>query len=236
MTNLIKLLSSLTFLLFGTLTLANQGLSVITITTDDPEDYVEWLTDNQPIFQKAAGDTVIASGICSPMAGGRTMNEHYVWSFHPSTSAMLSGNQYNDPDSQRAIRKISSKRELVRRDMWTIAKGDELAEAGSTAANYNVISRTTNVNEYVEGLTALENAAAKNGHPNITFALYVASSAGDRAGTVMVSVQAPTSNELGAFLDQRQSSWMAAALQSFDTIRTPIEDFVMQCTTLTVNS
>ena len=52
----------------------------------------------------------------------------------------------------------------------------------------------------------------------------------------MVSVQAPTSNELGAFLDQRQSSWMAEALQSFDTIRTPIEDFVMQCTTLTVNS
>ena len=74
MTNLIKLLSSFTFLLFGTFALANQGLSVITITTDDPEDYVEWLTDNQPIFQKAAGDTVIASGICSPMAGGRSMN------------------------------------------------------------------------------------------------------------------------------------------------------------------
>ena len=71
MTNLIKLLSSLSFLLFGTFALANQGLSVITITTDDPEDYVEWLTDNQPIFQKAAGDTVIASGICSPMAGCR---------------------------------------------------------------------------------------------------------------------------------------------------------------------
>ena len=106
-------------------------------------------------------------------------------------------------------------KELVRRDMWTIAKGDELAEAGSTAANYNVISRTTNINEYVEGLTALENAAAKNGHPNITFALYVASSAGDRAGTVMVSVQAPTSNELGAFLNQEQSSWMAAAASKF---------------------
>ena len=28
-----------------------QGLNVLTITTDDPQGYVEWLTENQPVFQ-----------------------------------------------------------------------------------------------------------------------------------------------------------------------------------------
>ena len=61
--------------------------------------------------------------------------------------------------------------------MWTIAKGNELAEAGSTAANYTTSFLGQRMSMNIEGLTA----QAKNGHPYI-FALYF------RAGTVMVSV------------------------------------------------
>ena len=53
---------------------------------------------------------------------------------------------------------------------------------------------------------------------------------------VMVSVQAETSDELGRFLDQRQSGWMADALSGFDVVRNPVEDFVMNCTTIAVNN
>ena len=48
---------------------ALQGLNVITITTDDPVGYLKWLTESQPVFQEAQGDNVLASGICSPVAG-----------------------------------------------------------------------------------------------------------------------------------------------------------------------
>ena len=41
-----------------------QGLNVITITTDDPQGYVEWLTESQPVFQAAHGDNAAAQGIC----------------------------------------------------------------------------------------------------------------------------------------------------------------------------
>ena len=235
MKNLLKKVSISTLLVISTSIFSMQGLSVITITTDDPEGYVEWLTKNSSVFQEAAGDDVSSSGICSPIAGGREMNEHYVWSFHPSTSAMVSNRQFSNKDAQRAISRISSKRDLVRRDMWSVMKGDAAGEVGTTNANYNVMSETDDANAYLAGITALEKAAIDNGFA-VSFAFYSATAAGDRAGMVMVSVQAETANELGRFLDQRQSSWMAEALSDFDVVRNPVEDFLMNCSTITVNN
>ena len=235
MKNLLKKVSLSSLLVISTSIFSMQGLSVITITTDDPEGYVEWLTKNSSVFQEAAGDDVSSSGICSPIAGGREMNEHYVWSFHPSTSAMVSNRQFSNKDAQRAISRISSKRDLVRRDMWSVMKGDAVGEAGTTNANYNVMSETDDATAYLAGITALEKAANDNGFA-VSFAFYSATAAGDRAGMVMVSVQAETANELGRFLDQRQSSWMAEALSGFDVVRNPVEDFLMNCSTITVNN
>jgi len=235
MKNLLKKVSISSLLVISTSIFSMQGLSVITITTDDPEGYVEWLTQNSSVFQEAAGDDVSSSGICSPIAGGREMNEHYVWSFHPSTSAMVSNRQFSNKDAQRAISKISSKRDLVRRDMWSVMKGDAVGEAGTTNANYNLMSETDDATAYLAGITALEKAANDNGFA-VSFAFYSATAAGDRAGMVMVSVQAETANELGRFLDQRQSSWMAEALSDFDVVRNPVEDFLMNCSTITVNN
>jgi|TARA_B100000035_G_C20968950_1_gene540144 hypothetical protein len=235
MKNLLKKVTVSSLLVISTSIFSMQGLSVITITTDDPEGYVEWLTKNSSVFQEAAGDDVSSSGICSPIAGGREMNEHYVWSFHPSTSAMVSNRQFSNEDAQKAISKISSKRDLVRRDMWSVMKGDAVGEAGTTNANYNVMSETDDANAYLAGITALEKAANDNGFA-VSFAFYSATAAGDRAGMVMVSVQAETANELGRFLDQRQSSWMAEALSGFDVVRNPVEDFLMNCSTITVNN
>jgi len=235
MKNLLKKVTVSSLLVISTSIFSMQGLSVITITTDDPEGYVEWLTKNSSVFQEAAGDDVSSSGICSPIAGGREMNEHYVWSFHPSTSAMVSNRQFSNEDAQKAISKISSKRNLVRRDMWSVMKGDAVGEAGTTNANYNVMSETDDANAYLAGITALEKAANDNGFA-VSFAFYSATAAGDRAGMVMVSVQAETANELGRFLDQRQSSWMAEALSGFDVVRNPVEDFLMNCSTITVNN
>ena len=235
MTNFLKKILITASLFLSASIFSMQGLSVITITTDDPEGYVEWLTKNSSVFQEAAGDDVSSSGICSPIAGGKEMNEHYVWSFHPSTSAMVSNRQFSNKDAQRAISRISSKRDLVRRDMWSVMKGDAAGEAGTTNANYNVMSETDDANAYLAGITALEKAAIDNGFA-VSFAFYSATAAGDRAGMVMVSVQAETANELGRFLDQRQSSWMAEALSDFDVVRNPVEDFLMNCSTISVNN
>ena len=216
---------------------ALQGLNVITITTDDPVGYLKWLTESQPVFQEAQGDDVLASGICSPVAGGADVNEHYVWNFAPSVSAMMSNpGFFSDINVQRAIRKIASKRVVTRRDLMYSIKSGEVGAVGTSTANYNLISSTNDVSGYASALTRMENAAASNGFDDISVALYGSVTSGDRAGTVMASVQAPTPARLGAFFDQRDSAWMSEAMSEFNSIRTPVIDFMMTCTVLSVNN
>ena len=76
------------------------------------------------------------------------------------------------------------------------------------------------------------NAAAENGFGDIEVGVFEASGAGDRAGMVIASVQAPNLSRLGAFMDQRWSSWMSEASQEFPTLRTPEHEWVQTCTTL----
>ena len=214
-----------------------QGLNVITITTDDPQGYVEWLTESQPVFQAAQGDNAAAQGICSPVAGGEFTNEHYVWTIAPSISAMMSNPEFfTDKDVARALRKIANKREVVRRDLMYVIKEAAIDGVGVTNAQYNLTSKTNDVEGYVEALTAMEKAAAANGFDDISVALFGSLAGWDRALTVMASIQAPTPERLGAFFDERQSGWMTEAVADFNALRTPVIDFMMQCTTLSVNN
>ena len=214
-----------------------QGLNVITITTDDPQGYVEWLTESQPVFQAAQGDNAAAQGICSPIAGGEFTNEHYVWTIAPSISAMMSNPEFfTDKDVARALRKIANKREVVRRDLMYVIKEAAIDGVGVTNSQYNLTSKTNDVEGYVEALTAMEKAAAANGFDDISVALFGSLAGGDRALTVMASIQAPTPERLGAFFDERQSGWMTEAVADFNALRTPVIDFMMQCTTLSVNN
>ena len=237
MKTLFKKIIAISFLLLSSATYAAQGLNVITITTDDPQGYVKWLTESQPVFQAAQGDSALAQGICSPIAGGINVNEHYVWTIAPSVSAMMSNpGFFTDKNVVRELRKIAKKREITRRDLMFVIKSGDIGGVGETTANYNVISSTKDVSGYANALTRMEEAASENGFGDITVALWGSVTSGDRAGTVMASVQAPTSERLGAFFDQRDSSWMTEAMSTFDSIRTPVVDFMMQCTTLSVNN
>ena len=112
----------------------------------------------------------------------------------------------------------------------------EIDGVGVTSAQYNLTSKTSDVQGYAAALTAMEEAAAANGFDDISVALFGSLASGDRALTVMASIQAPSSERLGEFFDQRLSSWMSGAVSNFDELRTPVIDFMMQCTTLSVNN
>ena len=187
--------------------------------------------------RQAQGDNAAAQGICSPVAGGEFTNEHYVWTIAPSISAMMSNPEFfTDKDVARALRKIANKREVVRRDLMYVIKEAAIDGVGVTNAQYNLTSKTNDVEGYVEALTAMEKAAAANGFDDISVALFGSLAGGDRALTVMASIQAPTPERLGAFFDERQSGWMTEAVADFNALRTPVIDFMMQCTTLSVNN
>ena len=127
MKTITKKIAFLAMLLSSTSIFSAQGLNVITITTDDPQGYLKWLTESQPVFQAAQGDSALAQGICSPTAGGVDVNEHYVWTIAPSVSAMMSNpGFFTDKNVVRELRKIAKKREITRRDLRKKEKEKEL--------------------------------------------------------------------------------------------------------------
>ena len=229
----ITLSAFLVFTSFGVL--ATRGLGVITITTDEPVKYMKWITNAVPVFKEAWGDNVGAFGICSPSSGAQMMGEHFIWSVSPSLSVgyASSNDVYLHEPSVREINKIVRSRTVERRDTYGIIKNTvRVYGEGETTAQYNLLSRPESVQTYIKAIGALEAAAAENGFDDIEMAVFEASGAGDRAGMVIASVQAPNLSRLGAFMDQRWSSWMADASQEFPTLRVAEHEWIQTCTTL----
>jgi hypothetical protein len=136
----------------------------------------------------------------------------------------------NDADTARAIRKISKKRSVERRDIYEVLKQtSQVSTAGQITAQYNLLSTPSNANDYVEAVKTMEAAAANNGFADVEIAVFSASGAGDRAGMVMASVQAPSMERLGLFLGARSSGWMSEAMKDFDTLRTPEYEWLLNC-------
>jgi len=209
---------------------AQGGLSVITINTDNPADYVGWLKKSTPVFAEAWGDNVASSGICTPISGGEREGNHYVWSLSPSLAATMASVPGSDTSIDKAVKKISKKRTVERRDVYEVIKTtSQVNIAGQLTAQYNLLSTPSNVSAYVEAISAMESAAAKNGFSDVEIAVFQASGAGDRAGMVMASVQAPSTQRLGDFLSQRNAGWMAEAMKDFPSLRKSEHDWLLNC-------
>ena len=230
-----KYFTTIGLLIFSAQLIAGPGLAVTTINTKDAVTYTKWLTESTPKFMEVYGETVASTGICSPISGAEQEGDHYAWAISPSMSALLQSEVrfWNDKSIAKTINKISSKRNIVRKDIYEIIKPAKRAyKVGETTAQYNLLSRPNNVAEYVKTIEAMEAAAAKNGFEDIQMVVFEAFGAGDWARMVMASIQAPNVERLGAFFDQNRSDWMAESMNAFPSMRTPVRDWYLLCTTL----
>ncbi len=194
------------FLIFSTQLIAGPAMNVITINTADALAYNKWLEKSTPTFDAARGELVAASGICSPISGAE------------------------------AIARISSKRSVVKRAIFEVIKpGKTPYKAGETNAQYNLLSRPNDVSQYIQTIAAMEAAAAENGFEDIQMVVFEGFGAGDWARMVMASVQAPSVERLGAFLDEMRSPWMAESMSAFPSLRTPVHDWQLQCRTISAS-
>ena len=119
------------------------------------------------------------------------------------------------------ISKISKKREIKRRDIYNVVKPSNSSySAGVTIAQYNLLSRPNDMSKYIKTIEAMENAASENGFDDIEFVVFEGFGAGDWSRMAMASIQAPSIERLGAFMDARQSDWMAESMSAFPSMRT----------------
>ena len=71
---------------------------------------------------------------------------------------------------------------------------------GDTFANWNVVVETDQPAAYMSGLQRMQAAAAANGFGDISFTGY-SYQTGPETGNMMVVVQGPSGERVGAFLD-----------------------------------
>ena len=227
------------FLIVSTQLIAGPAMNVITINTADAMAYNKWLEKSTPTFDAARGDLVAASGICSPISGAEQEGDHYVWAIAPSMKTLLQSQErlYNDAASTKAIARISSKRSVVKRAIFEIIKsGKTPYKTVETNAQYNLLSKPNDVSKYVQTIAAMEEAAAENGFEDIQMVVFEGFGAGDWARMVMASVQAPSVERLGAFLDEMRSPWMAESMSAFPSLRTPVHDWQLLCRTISASN
>jgi hypothetical protein len=80
----------------------------------------------------------------------------------------------------------------------------------------------------MSGLQRMQAAAAANGFGDISFTGY-SYQTGPETGNMMVVVQGPSGERVGAFLDQTNSSWGAPIMAEFSDMRKLKHGFTMNC-------
>ena len=81
---------------------------------------------------------------------------------------------------------------------------------------------------YVREISEYQELAQANGFEDITLEAYQINT-GDYTGQLMVVIQGPTSQRLGAFLDSRNESWGQSLSNQISKLRYLKRGFIMNC-------
>lgn len=206
---------------------AAPAMSVFTINADDPMGYMKWAEKSGPAIGKAIDASL--GGVCAATAGYYAPGELYYWHIFPDHATAMAASIYNE-SVQKELGKLDVRRSAARADAYRVVLGEPAdLEEGDTFSNWNIVVATDEPERYVEQVAKINAAADENGFEDASLAVY-AYLTGEEAGNMLVVVQAPSENRLGAFLDQMDSQWLAPIMADLSEIRTYRRGFMMNCT------
>ena len=202
------------------------AMSVFTINTSDPLGYMEWARESGKALAEI--NNVVSSGVCQPGYGAEEFGDMYYWSLFENHADSISGNPA-DPVFVRETSKIASKRTVREVDHYSVmTEGSGSFETGQTFSNYNINVKTKNPSAYLSAIAEYEALAQANGFEDITLEAYQINT-GDYTGQMMVAIQGPNSQRLGAFLDSRNESWGQSLSNQISKLRYLKRGFIMNC-------
>ena len=219
-------------LLVPSLLTAQPALSVLTVHTEDKDNYHQWMRKSGPVIGKSIDS--MALGVCDPIRGAEDPHHLYAWSVAKSHSAVMNAmdNMGDNPAVVAAVKDIASQRQIQFRDLWSVVQPPKNAfTMGNVSYNWHVMVKTTRLNDYVKALNAFIKDSEKAGFGDIDMAVYLGNS-GKYAGTTMVVAYAPSAARLGDFFDQRFSPWSMKHMSKFNELRTMAGAFIMRCETV----
>ena len=212
--------------LFSAAVLATPAMTVLTVNTGDPMAYAEWTKSSGEAIAKSVGAGV--GGICLASGGYYKPGELYYWHLFDSHASAMGANSYNKT-IMGELKKLPVDRVVNRSDVYSVVMPSEgTYKRGDTFANWNVVVETDQPSAYMSGLQRMQAAAAANGFGDISFTGY-SYQTGPETGNMMVVVQGPSGERVGAFLDQTNSSWGAPIMAEFSGMRHLKHGFTMNC-------
>jgi len=208
---------------------AAPSMSVFTVNAQNPAAYVDWAGKSGPAIGEAISSTT--AGVCIPTAGFEQPGDLFLYYLFPSAEVGFAS--ATAPMTNAAviseIGKLQTERTVRLVDSYTIMNPTEPNfEIGQSFANWNIIVDTDSPAEYVSELNAFKAAAAENGFEDVAMVAYGIDT-GEHAGKIMASIQAPTPERLGAFIDARSSKWAQKHLKKFAKIREYEHAYTMVC-------
>tara|TARA_B100000965_G_C19384504_1_gene666142 strand:- start:84 stop:770 length:687 start_codon:yes stop_codon:yes gene_type:complete len=205
---------------------AAPAMSVFTINTSDPVAYMEWARGSGKALAEI--NNVVSSGVCQPGYGAEEFGDMYYWSLFENHADSIGGNTV-DPVYIREISKIASKRTIREVDHYSVlTEASGSFETGQTFANYNINVKTKNPAAYLNAISEYQALAQANGFEDITLEAYQINT-GDYTGQMMVVIQGPTPQRLGAFLDSRNENWGQSLTNQIQKLRYLKRGFIMNC-------
>ena len=206
---------------------AAPAMNVFTINnTSDPVAYMEWARGSGKALAEI--NNVVSSGVCQPGYGAEEFGDMYYWSLFENHADSIGG-QTADPVYIREVSKIASKRTVREVDHYSVlTEASGSFETGQTFANYNINVKTKNPAAYLNAKYLNEALAQANGFEDITLEAYQINT-GDYTGQMMVVIQGPTPQRLGAFLDSRNENWGQSLTNQIQKLRYLKRGFIMNC-------
>ena len=205
--------------------LADPMMQIATVETTDASGYAQFVKELTALQVEAGAK--LTTAVWVPIAAGKAINEVYYVAEYANAKDWL---------ESAAIMAENAKIDALRKNMdakRTITEGvvyAQIRDQGDLpdAKVMNTDVRPTDAAAYAKALDILDALMDKNGFEDIKLNVWAVSAGGELAGTQLVSLAAPSSERLGAFMDASGQPWLQKWLADAGPLRTLLTNGVYE--------
>jgi hypothetical protein len=205
--------------------LADSTMLIATVETSDPSGYAQFVKDLTALQQEAGAK--LTARVWSPIAAGDSVSvAYYVAEYASAKDWLQSQAIMGENEKIRALRQnMDDKRTIIE-----VSTYRQIRDQGEypDAKVLNTGVRPTDAAAYAKALDQLDALMDKNGFEDIKLNVWAVSAGGELAGTQLVSLAAPSSERLGAFMDASGQPWIQKWLADAGPLRTLLTNGVYE--------
>lgn len=205
--------------------LADSTMLIAAVETSDASGYAQFVKELTAIQQEAGAK--LTANVWAPIAAGEAIDVAYYVAEYASAKDWLQSQAIMGENQKiRALRQNMD----AKRTITGVTTYRQIRDQGEhpDAKVLNTDVRPTDAAAYAKALDELDALMDKNGFEDIKLNVWAVSAGGEMAGTQLVSLAAPNSERLGAFMDASGQPWIQKWLADAGPLRTLLSNGVYE--------